>query len=162
MSCVSADIRITGTSGQAFAGGLIGYIDGTAEINNSYAVVDMDVDYINYAGGLVGAGNNAEISNSYAAGKSLTGKWAGGTVSGIANKGTITNSVSIFPEMTSVNRISQGGTLSGNYGFVGTTARNSNWKSFDTGRKLKSVQISRMVRMRQRTAEIAGVLSGNT
>lgn len=124
----SADIRITGTAGNGFAGGLIGYIDGTAEINNSYAVVDMDVDYINYAGGLVGAGNNAEISNSYAAGKSLTGKWAGGTVSGIANKGTITNSVSIFPEMTSVNRISQGGTLSGNYGFVGTTARNSTGK----------------------------------
>lgn len=124
----SADIRITGTAGNGFAGGLIGYIDGTAEINNSYAVVDMDVDYINYAGGLVGAGNNAEISNSYAAGKSLTGKWAGGTVSGIANNGTITNSISIFPEMTSVNRISQGGTLSGNYGFVGTTARNSTGK----------------------------------
>ena len=33
--------------------------------------------------------------------------------------GTIQNSVSIFPEMTSVNRISKGGTLSGNYGFVG-------------------------------------------
>ena len=124
----SADVRITGTAGNGFAGGLIGYIDGTAEINNSYAVVDMDVDYINYAGGLVGAGNNAEISNSYAAGKSLTGKWAGGTVSGIANNGTITNSISIFPEMTSVNRISQGGTLSGNYGFVGTTARNSTGK----------------------------------
>lgn len=30
--------------------------------------------------------------------------------------------------MTSVNRISQGGTLSGNYGFVGTTARNSTGK----------------------------------
>ena len=124
----SADVRITGTAGNGFAGGLIGYIDGTAEINNSYAVVDMDVDYIKYAGGLVGAGNNAEISNSYAAGKSLTGKWAGGTVSGIANNGTITNSISIFPEMTSVNRISQGGTLSGNYGFVGTTARNSTGK----------------------------------
>lgn len=124
----SADVRITGTAGNGFAGGLIGYIDGAAEINNSYAVVDTDVDYINYAGGLVGAGNNAVISNSYAAGKSLTGKWAGGTVSGIANKGTITNSVSIFPEMTSVNRISQGGTLSGNYGFVGTTARNSTGK----------------------------------
>ena len=126
-SC-SADVKITGTAGNGFAGGLIGYVDGAAEINNSYAVVDTDVDYINYAGGLVGAGNNAVISNSYAAGKSLTGKWAGGTVSGIANKGTITNSVSIFPEMTSVNRISQGGTLSGNYGFVGTTARNSTGK----------------------------------
>lgn len=99
------------------------------------AVVDMDVDYINYAGGLVGAGNNAEISNSYAAGKSLTGKWAGGTVSGIANKGTITNSVSIFPEMTSVNRISQGWNAFRKLWLCGNDSPEQHWKSFDTGRK---------------------------
>lgn len=50
---------------------MVGWTGGTTTIENSYAVVDMDVDKGDYIGGLVGSGN-VTISHSYAAGEALT------------------------------------------------------------------------------------------
>ena len=66
-----ADAKIKGTTDKGFAGGLVGWTGGTTTIDNSYAVVDMDVDMGYYIGGLVGSGN-VTISHSYAAGETLT------------------------------------------------------------------------------------------
>ena len=98
-------IVIAGDRG--FAGGLIGYATGNAVIENSYAVVDMDVDHGTAIGGLVGHGNSGSvtISNSYATGEALTKAYVTSSAAGISNNGSISNSVSIFPEMTSLNRI---------------------------------------------------------
>ena len=52
-----ADAKIKGTTDKGFAGGLVGWTGGTTTIDNSYAVVDMDVDEGYYIGGLVGSGN---------------------------------------------------------------------------------------------------------
>ena len=106
-----ADAKIKGTTDRGFAGGLVGWTGGTTTIDNSYAVVDMDVDKGYYIGGLVGSGN-VTISNSYAAGEALTQKPIGASVAGISANGSISSCVSIFPEMRSLNRI--GGT-SGKY-----------------------------------------------
>lgn len=120
-----ADVEIKGTASKRFVGGLVGWTDGTTTIENSYAIVDMDVDKGNYIGGLVGGGN-VTISHSYAAGEALTKSSTGAAVAGISNNGSISSCVSIFPEMRSLNRI--GGTSgkdTNNYGFAGTVARKS-------------------------------------
>lgn len=117
-----ADAKIKGTTDRGFAGGLVGWSGGTTTIENSYAVVDMDVDKGYYIGGLVGGGN-VTISRSYAAGEALT---AGSNVAGISDNGTISSCVSIFPEMRSLNRIGgTSGKYTNNYGFAGTVARKS-------------------------------------
>ena len=120
-----ADAKIKGTTDKGFAGGLVGWTGGTTTIDNSYAVVDMDVDKGYYIGGLVGSGN-VTISHSYAAGETLTKNPTGASVAGISSNGSISSCVSIFPEMRSLNRI--GGTTGScrdNYGFAGTVARKS-------------------------------------
>lgn len=120
-----ADAKIKGTTDRGFAGGLVGLSVGTTTIDNSYAVVDMDLDKGYYIGGLVGSGN-VTISNSYAAGEALTKNPIGASVAGISANGSISSCVSIFPEMRSLNRI--GGTTGScrdNYGFAGTVARKS-------------------------------------
>lgn len=120
-----ADAKIKGTTDKGFAGGLVGWTGGTTTIDNSYAVVDMDVDKGYYIGGLVGSGN-VTISHSYAAGKALTKNFTGAAVAGISDNGSISSCVSIFPEMRSLNRIGGGtGCCQGNYGFAGTVARKS-------------------------------------
>ena len=120
-----ADAKIKGTTDKGFAGGLVGWTGGTTTIDNSYAVVDMDVDKGYYIGGLVGSGN-VTISHSYAAGKALTKNSTGAAVAGISDNGSISSCVSIFPEMRSLNRIGgKTGTYQGNYGFAGTVARKS-------------------------------------
>lgn len=121
-----ADAEIKGTTDKGFAGGLVGWTGGTTTIDNSYAVVDMDVDKGDYIGGLVGCGSDSKvtISHSYAAGKALTKNPTGAAVAGISDNGSISSCVSIFPEMRSLNRI--GGTTGScrdNYGFAGTVAR---------------------------------------
>ena len=120
-----ADAEIKGTTDKGFAGGLVGWTGGTTTIDNSYAVVDMDVDEGYYIGGLVGSGN-VTISHSYAAGEALTKNSTGAAVAGISDNGSLSSCVSIFPEMRSLNRI--GGTTGScrdNYGFAGTVARKS-------------------------------------
>ncbi len=102
-----ADAEIKGTASKRFVGGLVGWTGGTTTIDNSYAVVDMDVDKGDYIGGLVGCGN-VTISHSYAAGEALTKNPTGASVAGISDNGSISSCVSIFPEMRSLNRI--GGT----------------------------------------------------
>lgn len=120
-----ADAKIKGTTDRGFAGGLVGWTGGTTTIDNSYAVVDMDVDKGYYIGGLVGSGN-VTISNSYAAGEALTQKPIGASVAGISANGSISSCVSIFPEMRSLNRIGgTSGKYMNNYGFAGTVARKS-------------------------------------
>lgn len=116
-----------------FAGGLIGYATGKAVIENSYAVVDMDVDHGTAIGGLVGHGNSGSvtISNSYATGEALTKAYVTSSAAGISNNGSIFNSVSIFPEMTSLNRIgvaskASQNNFSNNYGFGGMVAKKAN------------------------------------
>lgn len=120
-----ADAKIKGTTDKGFAGGLVGWTGGTTTIDNSYAVVDMDVDKGDYIGGLVGCGN-VTISHSYAAGKALTKNSTGAAVAGISDNGSISSCVSIFPEMRSLNRIGgTSGKYTNNYGFAGTVARKS-------------------------------------
>lgn len=123
-----ADAEIKGTASKRFVGGLVGWTGGTTTIDNSYAVVDMDVDKGDYIGGLVGCGSDSKvtISHSYAAGEALTKNPTGAAVAGISNNGSISSCVSIFPEMRSLNRIGGGtGRCQGNYGFAGTVARKS-------------------------------------
>ncbi len=117
-----ANARIQNAGSGSFVGGFVGLAGGTGivTIENCYAIPDIRTG--EHIGGFTGAGNGTVIRNSYAAGKSLPTGIVAGDTSGLAEMGTIQNSVSIFPEMTSVNRISKGGTLSENYGFVGTTA----------------------------------------
>lgn len=120
-----ADAEIKGTASKRFVGGLVGWTGGTTTIENSYAIVDMDVDEGDYIGGLVGSGN-VTISHSYAAGEALTKNPTGAAVAGISNNGSISSCVSIFPEMRSLNRIGgRTGTYKDNYGFAGTVARKS-------------------------------------
>lgn len=123
-----ADAEIKGTASKSFVGGLIGWTGGTTTIENSYAVVDMDVDRGYDIGGLVGCGSNSKvtISHSYAAGEALTKNPTGAAVAGISNNGSISSCVSIFPEMRSLNRIGgTSGKYTNNYGFAGTVARKS-------------------------------------
>lgn len=123
-----ADAEIKGTASSGFAGGLVGWTGGSTTIDNSYAVVDMDVDRGYDIGGLVGCGSDSKvtISHSYAAGEALTKSSTGAAVAGISNNGSISSCVSIFPEMRSLNRIGGGtGRCQGNYGFAGTVARKS-------------------------------------
>lgn len=123
-----ADAEIKGTASKRFVGGLVGWTGGTTTIENSYAVVDMDVDKGDYIGGLVGCGSDSKvtISHSYAAGEALTKNPTGAAVAGISSNGSISSCVSIFPEMRSLNRIGgKTGTYQGNYGFAGTVARKS-------------------------------------
>lgn len=115
-----ANARIQNAGSDSFVGGFIGLAGGIVKIENCYAIPDIRTG--EHIGGFAGAGNGTVIRNSYAAGESLPTGIVAGDTSGLAEMGTIQNSVSIFSEMTSVNRISKGGTLSGNYGFVGTTA----------------------------------------
>lgn len=120
-----ADAKIKGTTDRGFAGGLVGLSVGTTTIDNSYAVVDMELDKGYYIGGLVGSGN-VTISHSYAAGEALPQNPISASVAGISANGSISSCVSIFPEMRSLNRI--GGTTGScrdNYGFAGTVARKS-------------------------------------
>ena len=120
-----ADAEIKGTTDKGFAGGLVGWTGGTTTIDNSYAVVDMDVDEGYYIGGLVGSGN-VTISHSYAAGEALTKNSTGAAMAGISDNGSLSSCVSIFPEMRSLNRIGgRTGTYKDNYGFAGTVARKS-------------------------------------
>lgn len=121
-----ANPQIIGLTSNGFAGGLVGWTGGTTTIENSYAVVDMDVDGGYDIGGLVGCGSDSKvtISHSYAAGEALTKNPTGAAVAGISNNGSISSCVSIFPEMRSLNRIGgKTGTYQGNYGFAGTVAR---------------------------------------
>ena len=123
-----ADAEIKGTASKRFVGGLVGWTGGTTTIDNSYAVVDMDVDKGDYIGGLVGCGSDSKvtISHSYAAGEALTKSSTGAAVAGISNNGSISSCVSIFPEMRSLNRIGgTSGKYTNNYGFAGTVARKS-------------------------------------
>ena len=123
-----ANPQIIGITSNGFAGGLVGWTGGTTTIENSYAVVDMDVDRGYDIGGLVGCGSDSKvkISHSYAAGEALTKSSTGAAVAGISNNGSISSCVSIFPEMRSLNRIGgKTGTYQGNYGFAGTVARKS-------------------------------------
>lgn len=123
-----ADAEIKGTASKRFVGGLVGWTGGTTTIDNSYAVVDMDVDKGDYIGGLVGCGSDSKvtISHSYAAGEALTKNPTGAAVAGISNNGSISSCVSIFPEMRSLNRIGgTSGEYTNNYGFAGTVARKS-------------------------------------
>lgn len=123
-----ADAEIKGTTDKGFAGGLVGWTGGTTTIDNSYAVVDMDVDKGDYIGGLVGCGSDSKvkISHSYAAGEALTKNPTGASVAGISANGSISSCVSIFPEMRSLNRIGgTSGKYTNNYGFAGTVARKS-------------------------------------
>lgn len=125
-----ANPQVKKLTSSGFAGGLIGYATGKAVIENSYAVVDMDVDHGTAIGGLVGHGNSGSvtISNSYAAGEALTKAYVTSSAAGISNNGSISNSVSIFPEMTSLNRIGVASNASqnnfaNNYGFGGMVAK---------------------------------------
>ncbi len=123
-----ADAEIKGTASKRFVGGLVGWTGGTTTIENSYAVVDMDVDKGDYIGGLVGCGSDSKvkISHSYAAGEALTKNPTGASVAGISANGSISSCVSIFPEMRSLNRIGgTSGKYTNNYGFAGTVARKS-------------------------------------
>lgn len=123
-----ADAEIKGTASKSYAGGLVGWTGGITTIENSYAVVDMDVDKGDYIGGLVGCGSDSKvtISHSYAAGEALTKNPTGAAVAGISNNGSISSCVSIFPEMRSLNRIGgRTGSYKDNYGFAGTVARKS-------------------------------------
>lgn len=120
-----ADAKIKGTADRGFAGGLVGWTGGSTTIDNSYAVVDMDVDEGYYIGGLVGSGN-VTISHSYAAGEALIKNSTGAAVAGISDNGSLSSCVSIFPEMRSLNRIGgTSGKYTNNYGFAGTVARKS-------------------------------------
>ena len=123
-----ADAEIKGTASSGFAGGLVGWTGGSTTIDNSYAVVDMDIEAGNSIGGLVGCGNDSKvkISHSYAAGEALTKNPIGASVAGISANGSISSCVSIFPEMRSLNRIGgRTGSYQNNYGFAGTVARKS-------------------------------------
>lgn len=123
-----ADVEIKGIASGGYAGGLVGWTGGTTAIENSYAVVDMDVDRGYDIGGLVGCGSDSKvtISHSYAAGEALTKNPTGAAVAGISNNGSISSCVSIFPEMRSLNRIGgTSGKYTNNYGFAGTVARKS-------------------------------------
>ena len=123
-----ADAEIKGTASSGFAGGLVGWTGGSTTIDNSYAVVDMDIEAGNSIGGLVGCGNDSKvkISHSYAAGEALPKNPIGASVAGISANGSISSCVSIFPEMRSLNRIGgRTGNYRDNYGFAGTVARKS-------------------------------------
>ena len=123
-----ADAEIKGTASSGFAGGLVGWTGGSTTIDNSYAVVDMDVEAGNSIGGLVGCGNDSKvkISHSYAAGEALPKNPIGASVAGISANGSISSCVSIFPEMRLLNRIGgRTGNYRDNYGFAGTVARKS-------------------------------------
>lgn len=121
-----ADAEIKGTTDRGVAGGLVGWTGGTTTIDNSYAVVDMNVEEGRCIGGLVGCGSDSKvtISHSYAAGEALTKNSTGAAVAGISDNGSISSCVSIFPEMRSLNRIGgTSGKYMNNYGFAGTVAR---------------------------------------
>ena len=123
-----ANPQIIGITSNGFAGGLVGWTGGSTTIDNSYAVVDMDVEAGNSIGGLVGCGNDSKvkISHSYAAGEALPKNPIGASVAGISANGSISSCVSIFPEMRSLNRIGgRTGNYRDNYGFAGTVARKS-------------------------------------
>ena len=123
-----ADAEIKGTASKRFVGGLVGWTGGSTTIDNSYAVVDIDVEAGNSIGGLVGCGSDSKvtISHSYAAGEALTKNPTGAAVAGISDNGSISSCVSIFPEMRSLNRIGgTSGKYTNNYGFAGTVARKS-------------------------------------
>lgn len=123
-----ADAEIKGTASKRFVGGLVGWTGGSTTIDNSYAVVDMNVEEGQCIGGLVGCGSDSKvkISHSYAAGEALTKNPTGAAVAGISNNGSISSCVSIFPEMRSLNRIGgTSGKYMNNYGFAGTVARKS-------------------------------------
>ena len=123
-----ADAEIKGTASKRFVGGLVGWTGGSTTIDNSYAVVDMNVEEGQCIGGLVGCGSDSKvkISHSYAAGEALTKSSTGAAVAGISNNGSISSCVSIFPEMRSLNRIGgTSGEYTNNYGFAGTVARKS-------------------------------------
>ena len=123
-----ADAEIKGTASKRFVGGLVGWTGGSTTIDNSYAVVDMNVEEGQCIGGLVGCGSDSKvkISHSYAAGEALTKNPTGAAVAGISNNGSISSCVSIFPEMRSLNRIGgTSGKYTNNYGFAGTVARKS-------------------------------------
>ena len=82
-------LKSKGTASSGFAGGLVGWTGGSTTIDNSYAVVDMDVEAGNSIGGLVGCGNDSKvkISHSYAAGETLPKNPDGASVAGISANG---------------------------------------------------------------------------
>ena len=59
-----ANPQIIGITSNGFAGGLVGWTGGTTTIENSYAVVDMDVDRGYDIGGLVGCGSDSKVTIS--------------------------------------------------------------------------------------------------
>ena len=83
------------TDGRSSVGGLIGYYDGSVEINNSYSTMSV---LGNRAGGLIGTKNNGcalILNNSYTTGRVSGGNGNAGTVIGNTKSGanlTINNS----------------------------------------------------------------------
>ena len=146
----------SGTPTGDYTGGLIGWLSGGSTVEKCYAGVNFSGNKTRFIGGLVGASggsgvnirnsyatpilstvqaperyggilgaNSAVITNCYAAGQSLS---SSGLTGGIAPNANISGSVSIFPEMSSLCRITwknQSGTLSNNYGYAGMIARRS-------------------------------------
>lgn len=84
---------------------MVGWTGGTTTIENSYAVVDMDVDKGDYIGGLVGCGSDSksdDLPQPTRQAKRLTKNPTGAAVAGISSNGSISSCVSIFPEMRSL------------------------------------------------------------
>lgn len=99
--CYSANSIVNGNrpflSRAIYIGGLIGYLDGTSKINNSYSRASLVASrsntnlfpyYISYVGGLVGSVSNySKISNSYSAPESLGSR---GTIGAFYADGSVT------------------------------------------------------------------------
>jgi len=89
-SYATGNVRYTGSLGD-YAGGLVGFMQGNADIEDSHATGTVTGSTGGRgAGGLVGTGSATNITNSYATGNVTGNLTVGGLVGG--NSGTITNS----------------------------------------------------------------------
>ena len=109
-------------------GGLVGRLENTAEISNSFATGNVAISGRN-AGGLVGHVLHGRVSNSYAIGSVKGSAEVGGLV-GFSSNTTITESYALG----SVEGTASGGLIGGNNA-IGLTVSQSYWSLDGTGQE---------------------------
>ena len=89
MCYATGDVSAAG--GTHHVGGLIGYIDGDAEISQCYATGSVGDNSANRRGGLVGSINagTVQISNSYSSGSVSSSAYSGGFIGGCESTATV-------------------------------------------------------------------------
>jgi hypothetical protein len=137
---VDANIYIN-LSGNAYAGGLIGFANNSSQISNSYATGNVsatsDSSGDAYVGGLIGrATNSSHTSNSYATGnvtaESSSGNASAGGLIGVADNSSTSNSYAtgnVLATPTSSSTAYAGG-------LIGVAVSSSTSNSYATGNVL--------------------------